>query len=156
MSIDVKSIIGNLLLQASTNKIVSKVLTAYEHTAKQTANHRALNSFNVDLLEETAQFFDIELADTSGLKLYTKDTLINRIILAIRAHFPSICGECSEEYVNEFDGTEEPFFTCFMCFLRVSLYSLFVLMCFLRVIQRCSHLIYVPFLKILVLLQMLF
>ena len=113
---DIKTAIGNLLLRASTNKIATKVLTAYEPSAKHTANSRALSSFNVELLEEAAHFLGIKLADSDGLKLFTKETLISRIILAIRALFPTTCSVCSEGYASEFDPAEPPLFTCFMCF----------------------------------------
>ena len=58
----------------------------------------------------------IALADPDSNKIYTKESLINRLMLGINALLPSQCSECSEHYSVEFDTESESLFTCHMCF----------------------------------------
>ena len=73
-------------------------------------------SFKLDSLEACADFLDIPLADGEDNKIYTKETLQSRILLAIKAILPAVCSECSQLYSNQFDAEEKPSFFCYMCF----------------------------------------
>lgn len=114
LSTEIKTIIGNLLLRA--DELSKRVLTAYDPSAKRACNLKALNGFNLDMLEPCATFLGIALADSDSNKLYTKENLINRLMLGINALLPSQCSECSEFYSAEFDSENDPLFTCHMCF----------------------------------------
>ena len=113
---DIKKAIGGLLLKASANDFAKRVLTAFDPIAKRTANYKALNAFNLDILEPSAEFLCIELAGIEGNKVFTKDSLINRILLAINALLPSHCSDCSQQYIVDLEPEKEPVFRCFMCF----------------------------------------
>lgn len=106
--------IGTLLLCAGTNEIVKRVISAFDH--KSSKNHKSLAAFNLDMLEPCAEFLDIQLTDGSGIKLFTKVTLVNRIIFELQALLPSECLECNETYVNEFNSDHKPLFHCHMCY----------------------------------------
>ena len=114
LSTEIKTIIGNLLLRA--DELSKRVLTAYDPSAKRPSNLKALHGFNLDLLEPCATFLGIALAESDSNKIYTKESLINRIMLGINALLPSQCSECSECYATEFDSESDPLFTCHMCF----------------------------------------
>jgi len=118
MSTEIKTAIGKLLLCAETNESAKHVITAFDASAKRTANFKALNRFSIDILENCALFLGIKLADSEGFKLFTKDSLINRLLFGILAHLPSSCSECKEQYVVEHQSeTPPPFmFHCQMCF----------------------------------------
>ena len=113
--IDTKTAVGNLLMKASGNPIATKVLTKFDADASRTLNIRSLSSFKVEMLERCAEFLCIELDDDDSNKLYTKDTLISRILMGIRSHLPSKCNECNFSYCVELDSHEAPF-RCFMCY----------------------------------------
>ena len=116
MSQEKELAIGNLLVCAGSNEIVKRVISLFDHTASRTANISALKSLNLDLLEPCAEFLNIELADAESQKLYTKDTLISRIVLEIRALLPAECSECNQTYATEFDSEHKPLFNCHMCY----------------------------------------
>jgi hypothetical protein len=118
LSIDIKTAIGKLLLCAETNESAKHVITAFDASAKRTANFKALNKFGIDVLENCALFLGIKLADGGGFKLFTKDSLINRLLFGILAHLPSSCSECKEQYVVEHQSETPPpsMFHCRMCF----------------------------------------
>ena len=116
MSQEKELAIGNLLVCAGSNEIVKRVISLFDHTASRTANISALKSLNLDLLEPCAEFLNIELADAESQKLYTKDTLISRIVLEIRALLPADCSECNQTYATEFDSEHKPLFNCHMCY----------------------------------------
>ena len=107
--------IGKLLLHADSNPLAKRVISVFNHDAKRTVNVKAFSDFNLDMLEPCAEFLNIDLANDDGNKLYTKDSLVNRIVLQLRAFLPAVCLECSETYATEFDG-EKPLFHCHMCF----------------------------------------
>ena len=114
LNTEIKTVIGNLLLRA--DELSKRVLTAYDPLAKKAANLKALNGFNLDMLEPCCTLLGIELADPEGNKIYTKESLVNRLMLGINALLPSQCSECSEHYTFEFDSDSQPLFTCHMCF----------------------------------------
>ena len=116
MSIEIKTAIGKLLLCAETDESAKHVITAFDASAKRTANFKALSKFSIDVLENCAVFLGIKLADSDNFKLFTKDSLINRILFAILAHLPSSCSECKEQYVVEYQPETAPSFHCQMCF----------------------------------------
>ena len=80
---EIKSAVGNLLMRA--DPLSKRVLTAFDPFAKHTAIAKSLNSFNLDAPEPCAGFLGLELADADQNKLYTKDSLVNRIFYGIRA-----------------------------------------------------------------------
>ena len=110
-----KEIVGNLLLRA--DELSKRVITQFDSFASRNAiNLKALKRFNLDLLEPCAEFLRIELADKDGNKLFTKESLVPRIILALNALLPATCSECSSKYAVELEPVEEPHFYCHMCF----------------------------------------
>ncbi|KAL5270549.1 hypothetical protein ACHWQZ_G001303 [Mnemiopsis leidyi] len=108
--------IGNLLLRAGSNEIVKRVISVFDHTASRSANISAFKSLNLDMLEPCAEFLNIKLADADHNKLFTKEMLISRIVLEIRALLPAECSECNQTYVSEFDSEHKPLFNCHMCY----------------------------------------
>ena len=111
-----KTALGNLLLQA--DECSKRVITAYNPTTARTSttNNKALSKFNLDMLEPCAVFLGIELADSDGNKIFTKESLVRRIILAIEALLPATCSECSEKYTVSLQAEEAPLYFCFLCF----------------------------------------
>ena len=111
-----RTALGNLLLQA--DECSKRVITAYNPTAaRTTTNTTALSrQFNLDMLEPCATFLGIDLADNDGNKMFTKKTLVSRIILAIESFLPATCSECSEKYSTQLNAEEKPLFFCFLCF----------------------------------------
>ena len=92
VEMDTKTAIGKLLLVA--DECSKRVITAFDSTASRAAtNVKALSKFNLDILEPCAEFLDIKLADDDGNRLYTRETLITRIILTIKALLPTICSK---------------------------------------------------------------
>ena len=77
---------------------------------------KALNSFNLDILEPCANFLGINLSDSEENKLFTKESLINKIILGIRALLPSQCSDCNQQYTVVLDSENPPVFTCHICY----------------------------------------
>ena len=110
-----KEIVGNLLLTA--DELSKRVITSFDPFASRAAiNVKALKRFNLDLLEPCAEFLKIKLDDDDGNKLFTKETLVSRILLALNALLPKTCSQCLEKYAVEFESEEEPCFVCHMCF----------------------------------------
>ena len=125
MSIQVENIdtctrtaIGELLLKADSNQLVKRVLTAFSISASKTAQLKSLSSFRLEFLEACAEFFGIALADGEDNKIFTKETIQSRILLAIKAHLPTTCSECAHFYRNPLDpeAEEQPSLYCHMCF----------------------------------------
>ena len=123
MSIEVENIetctktaLGELLLRANSNELVKRVLTAFDPFASKTVQLRAIASFKLEALEACAEFLDVPLADSEDNKIYTKETLQFRILLAIKALLPATCSDCSQLFRNQFDAEVQPSFFCFMCF----------------------------------------
>ena len=123
MSIQVENIdtstrtaVGELLLRANSNQLVKRVLTAFDPFASKTVQIRALASFKLDSLEACAEFLNIPLADSEDNKIFTKETLQSRILLAIKALLPATCSECSQLYRNQLDAEEQSPLFCYMCF----------------------------------------
>ena len=108
--------IGNLLLRAGSNEIVKRVISVFDHSAKRSANVKSISTFNLDMLEPCAEFLNIALADSEENKLYTKDSLVNRIQFELRALLPSECSECNETYIVEFEADQKPVLHSHMCF----------------------------------------
>ena len=111
---NIKTAVGLLLMRA--DELTKRVLTAFDPSAKRSANIKALNSFNLDILEPCANFLGINLSDSEENKLFTKESLINRIILGIRALLPSQCSDCNQQYTVVLDSEVPPVFTCHMCY----------------------------------------
>ena len=107
---------GSLLLRAETNELAKRVITAFDPDAKRTVNFKSLSSFNLDMLEPCAEFLSIKLDDIEGNKLFTKESLVNRIVFALSALLPSVCLDCNECYTVDLDPEEKPLFHCHMCF----------------------------------------
>jgi len=85
---DTRAAIGQLLQVA--DQLSKRVITAYDPAASRpTVNKNALSRFKLDALEPCAEFLSIKLADSDGNKIYTRETLVPRIILAIEALLPS-------------------------------------------------------------------
>ena len=110
----IKISIGRLLQNA--DECSKRVLTAFDPSAKRSANIKAISSYNLDILEPCATFLGINLADSDGNKIFTKESLVSRILLGINSLLPSQCSECSESYVVEVNPDNPPRFTCFQCF----------------------------------------
>ena len=108
--------IGNLLLRASTNEIVKRVISAFDPDASRSVNRKSLGSLKLELLEPCAEFLGIELSDTEDNKVYTKDTLVSRVVFELSALLPSECSDCNERYVVELEPENKPLFHCHMCF----------------------------------------
>ena len=110
-----KEIVGSLLRTA--DELSKRVITSFDPFASRAAiNLKAIKRFNLDLLEPCAEFLNIKLDDDEGNKLFTKDTLVSRILLALNALLPATCSECSEKYAVELEPEQEPYFYCHMCF----------------------------------------
>ena len=110
---ETKTAIGNLLLRA--DPLSKQVLTAYEPSASRSNRMKALLKFNLSILEPCATFLNIELADDSDNKIYTKDTLVQRLLLVIESLLPTTCTECAELYAVELEPEEAPLFHCYIC-----------------------------------------
>lgn len=113
ISTETKTAIGNLLLRADT--LSKQVLTAYEPSASRSNRSKALSKFNLNILEPCATFLNIKLADEGSNKLYTKETLVQRLLLVIESLLPTSCTECAELYTVEFEPEEAPLFHCYIC-----------------------------------------
>ena len=113
---EIKIVYGQLLQQASgpDNLPAKQVLTKLDPLSNRTASYKALNSFSLPVLESTAEFLGIELADSDSNKIFTKDSLVTRLLSGVKALLPASCIECSEHYTVE--RKAETAFVCFMCF----------------------------------------
>ena len=110
-----REIVGNLLLTA--DELSKRVITTFDPFASRAAiNLKALKRFNLDLLEPCAEFLNIKLDDDDSNKLFTKETLISRIVLALNALLPATCSECSDKYAVDLEPEHKPYFYCHMCF----------------------------------------
>ena len=108
----VKLAIGNLLLRAEINEIAKRLISVFDPFA----NIKSLNNFNLDMLEPCAEFLSINLADAEDNKLFTKESLVQRILYAFSALLPSACLDCNECYTIDLDPEEQPLIHCHMCF----------------------------------------
>ena len=114
LEMDARTVIGNILLVA--DECSKKVITAFDPTAARAAiNVKALSKFNLDILEQCTEFLNTELAGNVGNKLFTKETLVARIILAIKALLPTKCSECRCQYTIEIQSAVTPMFHFHMC-----------------------------------------
>ena len=111
-----KLAIGILLLPAETNEIAKRVISVFDPIASRAANIKCLNGFNLNILEPYAEFLSINLADAEGNKLFTKESLVQRILFAFCALLPSACLDCNECYTVDLDPEEQPLFYCRMLF----------------------------------------
>ena len=111
-----KIIIGNLLLRACP--LSKTVITAFDHLATRKVNCATLNTsrFKLESLEACGMFLSIELADGDQNKIYTKATLVSRIVAALFALLPAACSACSDYYCIDFEPEAKPFFCCSRCF----------------------------------------
>ena len=110
-------IIGKL---SSVADAISKtVISAYNDKVAHATNVSKMSAskFNLAALERCAEFLNVKIVDSAGNALFSnKNALANRIILAIKALFPSHCDDCQAAYHNEFDSEEPIPFKCFVCF----------------------------------------
>ena len=106
-------------LMAKADSPTKSVLTAYDPSKDRTTNRTVLGGsmFQVSTLDACANFFKIATTDENDSRIYSnKPSLAMRIILEIETFFPTICGQCDEEYCNKFDSTASPALQCFLCF----------------------------------------
>ena len=97
-------------------KLPSGVISVFDPIASRAANIKSLNGFNLNMLEPCAEFLSINLADAEGNRLFTKESLVQRILFAFCALLPSVCLDCNECYTVDLDPEEQPLFHCHMCF----------------------------------------
>ena len=112
----IKVAIGNLLHLACPLAI--PVVSAFDSSAsrKRSANCKAFLSFNLPNLEACAELLGIKLADADELKIFTKATLVPRLVDAIESLLPAQCLECSMSYVVDLNPADPPLSHCFKCF----------------------------------------
>lgn len=119
---DIKTAFGKLLLAADQNRLAKTVLDAFDPFATRSSKVKSLSKFKLELLEPCAEFLNVTLADADLNKLYTKSSLVIRIIIAIEALLPATCQQCSENYCIELKQTDiqspenPPPFVCHMCY----------------------------------------
>ena len=109
-AVQIKAVFGGLLLRAGEH--AKKVLNAYTIAISSTANVKALSKFTIEILEACAEFLEIELADTYSNKIFTKDSLVTRILFAIEALLPAPCKECSLWYNVDIEHKDPTGFQC--------------------------------------------
>ena len=115
----IKVAIGNLLnLAGPAHPLAIPVISAFDSSAtrKRSANCKALLSFNLPNLEACAEVLNISLADADEHKIFTKATLVPRLVDGIESLLPSTCIECSLPYVVDLHPAEPPLLHCFKCF----------------------------------------
>ena len=99
--------------------LTKSVFTAYD-PSKDRANNRTVlggSRFQVPTLDACASFLKIATVDENSSQFYSnKPALAMRIILEIETLFPTICGQCDEEYCNKFDSPTSAILRCFWCF----------------------------------------
>ncbi len=113
----VRLVIGHLMSQA--DDISKTVLTAYDNSKDRPVNSKVLGGakFQVPSLDACAKFLGIPTLDAGDVRIFpNKPALAMRIIMEIESLFPNICGECNEEYCNEFGSANSPALRCFLCF----------------------------------------
>ena len=93
---EIKTAVGKLLLGALSKKVIS----AYDFSASQTSNIKAMSKFILAMLEPCAEFLNVTFADSESNRIFTKDALISRILLAIEALLPATCSDCSTSALN--------------------------------------------------------
>jgi hypothetical protein len=111
-----KIVIGNLLLRACP--LSKTVITAFDPLATRKVNCATLNTgrYKLESLEACGVFLNIVLADGEQNKIYTKATLVSRIVAAFFALLPAACSACLDYYCIDFEPEEKPFFCCNRCF----------------------------------------
>lgn len=112
----IEKAIGKLLLCAGSNEIAKRVISVFDHSASRSVNLKSLRAFKLNMLEPCAEFLNIELADAEENKIYTQNSLADRILFEICALLPSECAECKEIYTIEFKNERKPVFHCHECF----------------------------------------
>jgi len=112
----IRTVIGDLLLRAESNPLAKAAINAYDPFSKKTANYKSLSKFNLDVLEPCAEFLCVGLSDLEGNKIFTKDSLVYRIIQAFSALLPTKCSECDDMYAVDLEPESLTLFTCYMCF----------------------------------------
>lgn len=119
---DIKTALGTLLLSADQHQLAKTVICAFDPFASRSSNIKSLSKFKLELLEPCAEFLNIVLTDTDSNRLYTKTSLVLRIILAIEALLPASCQQCLDSYCIELAQTDmqspenPPPFVCHMCY----------------------------------------
>ena len=109
-----KAAIGLLLMRVY--ELTKRILTAIDPSAKRSANIKVLNSFNFNILEPCANFLGINLSDSEDNNLFTMKSLINRIILGMRALLSPQCSDSNQQYTVELDSEVPHVFTCHICY----------------------------------------
>ena len=87
---DIKTAFGKLLLAADQNRLTKTVLDAFDSFATRSSKVKSLSKFKLEPLEPCAEFLNVTLADADLNKIYTKSSLVIRIIVAIEALLPQL------------------------------------------------------------------
>ena len=106
--------IGDLLGKADPAS--KQVISSYRLKADHKTNIKLLSVHNVPQLNKCAAFLHIETLTHDKRKKYTKDPLIDKIVLMIETYLPAMCQKCNDSYTIEYDGPL-PKVRCYMCFM---------------------------------------
>ena len=106
-----KEIIGKLLM--NSDEIQKKVISEFEYDVQQSRNEKNLNKFQVQMLEDTAEYLKIEVVDCNNKKLYNKNMLTKKILNKVCALLPVMCSDCESNYSIEIG--EQSYFSCAKC-----------------------------------------
>ena len=104
------------LINNATDPEVKRLISAYRIGEKYQKNLSVMTHsiFTSAMLEKTCEYLGIKTRTDTGTKVYKNKKLMgDRIILKIKACFPTCCDECSADYRNKKDDT--PFFSCSIC-----------------------------------------
>ena len=103
------------LLSLAPDSGSKAVISSYDHKVDHEVNIDLLKIHKVPVLTLCAQFLKIKTHSDEGTKLYLKDKLIDRIILAIESYQPAFCQSCNETYTIDIEGPA-PEQYCYFCF----------------------------------------
>lgn len=112
-------VIGNILSNA--DETTKRVISAYDSSKDITSNLSVMSSsrFKAEELDKCALSLGFPTQHEDSSKIYSnKASLAHRIILQIQSLYPTICGECKEEYSIPLapSTTAPPSLQCFLCF----------------------------------------
>ena len=112
----VRLVIGGLMANPKADALTKSVLTAYDPSKDRSNNRTVLGGSRFQVPTLDASFFKIATVDDNSRIYSNKPALAMRIILEIETLFPTICGQCDEEYCNKFESPTSPVLRCFLCF----------------------------------------
>ena len=104
-------IVGSLLM--NSNEVQKSVLSGFNHKDSLEKNAKNLNKFQVQMLEDTAEYLHIKIIDNNSKKLFNKNMLIKKIINKVLSLLPSVCPDCQSSY--SVDLSDKPLFSCARC-----------------------------------------